>query len=424
MTSTRAGPRAARFAVIGPWFATIGISLGAVVLLGLGWSAPVPDSYGFRGFGVIFATTFGTVGALIRIRAPNNRVGWLFVGIGMLSAVTAFITEYLVYGALVEPGSLPWVSPIAWLLTWVWVPYAGTSVTFLLLLFPDGHLPSPRWRPVAWLAALTIVYLSAASAFAPGPIPNAPFIDNPFGVEALGRANGWIGGIAYVLLAFAAVLSAASLILRFRRARGIERAQLKWFALAAAFAGFVLAGPVTTFNLIFAGNPTEASRAAYKASQVLTIVAFLGIPISAGIAILRYRLYDIDRIISRTLAYAVLTAILAAVYVVGFLGLQSALAPFTANGGPFAVAASTLVVFALFQPVRRRIQGAVDRRFYRSRYDAQREIESFAARVRYEVEVDRLAVSLSTTLERTMQPASASIWLRSGGSAGADEGRG
>jgi hypothetical protein len=191
-------------------------------------------------------------------------------------------------------------------------------------------------------------------------------------------------------------------VVRFRRSRGVERQQLKWLASVAAVAAPAL---------------VVAIRSSGSVSDVAWFVVLLSLgllPIAIGIAILRYRLYDIDRIISRTLAYAVLTAVLAAVYLVGFLGLQSALTPFTENGGPVAVAASTLAVFALFQPVRRRIQTIVDRRFYRSRYDAAREIESFAARVRDEVEVDRLAVALSITLERTMQPASASIWLRSG----------
>jgi hypothetical protein len=417
MTPTRAGPRAGRFAAIGPWLATIAISGGAVLLLVLDASASVPDAWGFRGFAVLFALAFGTVGALIRARVPENRIGWLFVAIGLLSALTALDEEYLVYGVLVRQGAMPFIAAVGWLLTWMWVPLAGFSTTFPLLLFPDGQLSSPRWRPAAWLSLLTIVSMSVVLSIAPGPIDNARFLNNPLGAEGLDvQLRAVLTAVVFALLGVSVLFSAASLILRFRRSRGVERQQLKWFALAASFAGVVLVGPGTIFNVLITGSP-QISRV--KPFEILTILSILLIPIAAGIAILRYRLYDIDRIISRTLAYAVLTAILAAVYVVGFLAVQAALSEFTANGGPFAVAASTLIVFALFQPVRRRIQGAVDRRFYRSRYDAAREIESFAARVRDEVEVDRLAVALSSTLERTMQPASASIWLRSDGSAGA-----
>jgi hypothetical protein len=257
------------------------------------------------------------------------------------------------------------------------------------------------------MAALVLILIAVPTAVATWPHRGISLtgytgpIESP---DAAVKIAGTLQLVGLVLSVIAALASVAGLIVRFRRSRGIEREQLKWFTFAGAIE-----------ILIIATTPFLVGLAPGLGPLVSIASLFLSplLPIAAAIAILRYRLYEIDRIISRTLAYAVLTAILAGVYLVGFLGLQSVLTPFTANGGPVAVAASTLAVFALFQPVRRRIQGAVDRRFYRSRYDAQREIETFAARVRDEVEVDRLTVALATTLERTMQPATASIWLRS-----------
>ncbi|HEY8868872.1 MAG TPA: hypothetical protein VIM30_05735 [Candidatus Limnocylindrales bacterium] len=387
----------------------LAMEIGTVILIARTIAAghPVP-LYTYAVGGFVSGAAFPIVGWIIASRRPGNAIGWIYLVIGLSQALDAFNGQYSTYGLITNPGSLPFAAESAWASTWDWAPGYVLLLTLSVLLFPDGLLPSPRWRPVIWMAALGLVLIAAPTAVATWPIRGILLTDYTGPIDSQDAAvkiAGTLQLVGLVLSTIAALASVAGLSVRFRRSHGIEREQLKWFTFAGAIEILIIA--TTPFLLgIAPGLGPLVSIASLFLSPLL--------PIAAGIAILRYRLYDIDRIISRTLAYAVLTAILAAVYLVGFLGLQSVLAPFTANGGPVAVAASTLVVFALFQPIRRRIQGAVDRRFYRSRYDAQREIESFAARVRDEVEVDRLTVSLSTTLERTMQPESASIWLRSG----------
>jgi hypothetical protein len=319
-----------------------------------------------------------------------------------------FATGYSTLAFWVGSGNLPLASELSWVAVWAWVPGFTLFSTLGILLFPNGRLPSRRWWPVVGLTVIAFVLLVAPSAIATWPYrgvalerlnalnvppPSDPTIATAFAIQNVGQ----------LILLMAMIGSVAGLATRFRRSSGVERQQLKWFTFGAVVDALLLVA-WTVLPL----SPLVGAASALVFAPIL--------PVAIAIAILRYHLYDIDRIISRTLAYAVLTAILAAVYLVGFLGVQAALSGFTANGGPVAVAASTLVVFALFAPVRRRIQAIVDRRFYRSRYDAAREIESFAARVRDEVEVDRLAGAISTTLERTMQPASATIWLRPGGS--------
>jgi hypothetical protein len=356
---------------------------------------------------VIFATLFPLVGWLIIRRLPAGRLGWTYLAIGFWQALNMFATGYSTLAFWVGSGNLPLASELSWVAVWAWVPGFTLFCTLGILLFPNGRLPSRRWWPVVGLTVIAFVLLVLPGAFATWPYrgvalerlnalnippPADPVITTAFAIQNVGQ----------LVLLVAMVGSVAGLAVRFRHSRGVERQQLKWFTYGAAVDALLLVA-WTVLPL----SPVIGAVSALVFAPIL--------PVAIGIAILRYRLYDIDRIISRTLAYAVLTAILAGVYVAGFLAIQAVLATFTANGGPVAVAASTLAVFALFQPVRRRIQGAVDRRFYRSRYDAQREIESFAARVRDEVEVDRLAGALEQTLDRTMQPSSASIWLRSGG---------
>jgi hypothetical protein len=406
------GGRRSRAIAVGLWLATLATVAATMVFIVLGRTAHIPDSWGFRGFPILFALAFGTVGALIRIRVPTNLVGSLFLLIGLMSGFQVLIAEYVIYGALMDPGSLPWVREISWLTTWDWVPFAGASTTFLLLLFPDGHLLSERWRPVGWFAFGAIVATSIALALIPGPIDNARFLDNPLGVEALsGQPIALIGSIAIGALALSIVLSAASLVIRFRRSTGAVRQQLKWFALASTFAGLMLAGPGTLLNLLFYGS---ALQARLKEAQVLTIFGILLIPISAGIAILRYHLYDIDRIVSRTISYAAITAVLVAVYSSITLLLQDPLRAVT-GGNALAVAASTLVVAALFQPLRGRLHAAVDRRFNRARYDANATAATFAARLRDEVDLPTLTAELDSVVRSSVAPTQMQVWLRGGG---------
>jgi hypothetical protein len=382
---------------------------------GLGAPAQAPLAFAVEYFAIggvaVVSTAYAVVGAVLANRPGAGRIAFVLVAGGTLFAAVPF--GYIVGGFLVIDRGGDWVSSVVLLLGPLLVPAGFTAILpALALVFPEGCLPSPRLRPPLVIAIALMASGTLLTLVTPGEVISQPGTHNPFGLASLPSdlaGPAWVlDGIGILVII---VLGAAAVILRYRRGSALVRAQLRWFLAAVLLA----AGPLAISLVPNVGGP------AWLLTAMLGLVL---VPVSIGIAILRYRLYDIDRIISRTLAYAVLTAILAGVYLVGFLGLQSALAPFTANGGPVAVAASTLAVFALFQPVRRRVQGAVDRRFYRSRYDAAREIESFAARVRDEVEVDRLAGALSMTLERTMQPATWSIWLRSGAATGGAAGVG
>ncbi len=383
----------------GVWSATAAIGIVAAVLVALGLSSELATTWGFPGFGLLMAITFGTVGLLINVRVPGNRIGWLFAAIGLGSSLQELIAGYVLYGGLVSPGSLPWVREIAWFETWDWVPVAGAATTFLLLLFPDGRLPSPRWRPVGWLAAAAILVASAFLSILPGPIDSAEFLDNPLGLT-IGDLAGPLGGVGFGALVLAVVLSAAAMVVRFRRSRLIEREQLKWFASAAVVAGLVFAG-------------LGAVDSTNKAFQIVTIVGLLGLPISAGIAILRYRLYDIDRLISRTITYAMVSGLLLGAYGLLIVVLQGPLAGVTGSD-TIPVALSTLVIATLFQPVLRRVRRAVDRQFDRRRYDADRTAAAFSLRMRDEVDINRVTADLRLTTVTALAPMRIAVWVRVG----------
>jgi hypothetical protein len=257
---------------------------------------------------------------------------------------------------------------------------------------------------------VAIAVVSLALAITPGPIANARFVDNPLGWTAASDQIATLTYVGFGLLSAAVVLSAASMVVRFRRSHGVEREQLKWFASAAVFAALVLAGPGTLFNATATGSPAESSG---KASELLTIVAILGMPLAAGVAILRYRLYEIDRIVSRTISYAVVLGILGVLFVAVIVGLQAVLASVT-SGQTVPVAASTLAVFALFQPLLRRVRRAVDRRFDRARYDAELTAAAFSERLRDEVDLGTVTADLSRTARAALSPAALGIWIRGG----------
>jgi hypothetical protein len=331
------------------------------------------------------------------------------LAIGLWAALVGFTVEYAAFGLAVRPGSLPGAIVFGWLASWVWVPFAALCSTFLPLLFPNGRLASRRWRPVAWLAVLSIVVVSASLAVLPGPIDNAPYLDNPLGVRGELQDAAWaVSYVGFLLLCASIILSAAALVLRFRRSRGVERQQMKWLAAAAVFAALTLAGPGVLANIVVTGQPRNST---IKATEILTILSLMTIPIATGVAILRYRLYEIDRVLSRTIAWAVVSALLVSVFVGVVLALQGLLASFT-GGGTLAVAASTLLVAGLAQPVARRVQAAVDRRFFRARYDAGRAADNLAQRLRAEVDLDAIRSDLAGTVIETMHPMATSLWIR------------
>jgi hypothetical protein len=346
------------------------------------------------GIDAVLALTFPTVGAIVASRRPGNAVGWLFCAVGLCGGVEIFTVEYGIYALVTNPGSLPAGVISTWIGTWVWLPSVTLTITFLLLLFPHGRLLSPRWRPVAWLAAGLTIAGTALLALAPWDLldPGIP-ARNPFGVEGLREIGVAVPTPIFVIGIPTVLLSLLSLVLRFRRSRGEERQQLKWFV----YAGVLSVGVV----LVPSG-----------ASSLLQLLVLPLLPVAAGIAILRYRLYNIDLIINRTLVYGTLTASLVAVYVGSVVSLQELFRAFTGQQSQLAVVASTLGIAALFQPLRRRIQALIDRRFYRRKYDAAKTLEAFSARLRDETDLDRLGEELVLVVQDTMQPEHVSLWLR------------
>lgn len=357
------------------------------------------DDSGWPGFMWSIATVFTVTGHLIATRRPENAIGWLFLLAGVSATVAtlarAHVEHWLTSGY--GPDGLGEAAAVYGDLSWI--PFILVPTTFLLLLFPDGHLLTPRWRAVAWSAGLAIPGVFVAGVLKPGPLEDFPSIINPFGVDNLVREI--FDGVAFLLLFIGLFGSAISLIVRFRRAVGEQRQQMKWLALAGAIA-------VITIPLVFATYEVLPDGAGDRA----IMVSVLGLPAATAVAMLRYRLYDIDLVINRALVYGSLTATLAGVYIGSVLLLQGLLSGLTEGSG-LAVAASTLAVAALFRPFRSRIQESVDRRFFRSRYDATQTLESFSARLRHEVDLAAISQDLQAVAAATMQPVHVSLWLRS-----------
>ncbi len=339
-------------------------------------------------------TVSAVVGGLVASRRPANPVGWFFLGSGGCFAITVVATEYATYG-------LAGAQAMAWLQSWLWLPGVSLLLVFLPLYFPNGRLVSSRWR---WLARVALVFCvggAVYSALSPGEIPATEGIVNPLGIEALRPVSDLLGPFVLVLFLAFPFASAASLVVRFRRSGSVERQQIKWLALAA------LAIPIWFLT----NSPIEAaSRTLFVIMDALIVFAL--IPVAAGIAILRYHLYDIDVVINRALVYGTLTVTLALVYVGTVVGLQAALRALSGQESTLAVVASTLAIAALFNPLRKRVQAFVDRRFYRRKYDAAKTLAAFNARLREETDLGTLSDDLVGVVGGTMRPAHVSLWLR------------
>jgi hypothetical protein len=373
----------------------------SLLLLTLNLSHPGVRIYPYWAENILFAVGFSTVGALIASRSsPKNPIGWLFCAVGLSFGVIHFSAEYAIYALLTRPRTLVGGEAAAWILTWGWVLAVGLIV-FLALQFPDGRLPSRQWRWFAWLSLLLIFTGAVWGAFTPGAILSLGRINNPLGVEGL--PNVW--KLTQTLMLALIFVSAASLFVRLRRASGVERQQIKWFtytgvvASSAALLTYTISEPIGALWLKWVG-------------YVVMQIALIGMPISMGIAILRYRLYEIDTLINRTLVYSSLTATLVALYFGGIVLLQRVFLTVTGQQSTLAVVASTLAIAALFSPLRRRIQQFVDRRFYRRKYDARRTLEAFSTKLRDETDLEALRSDLVEVVKETMQPAHASLWLR------------
>ena len=358
--------------------------------------------------------SFGLVGAIILRTDSRHRIGWLFAAImlvGVVGGISAIAVETWPMSALALVTNAP-----------TWWPVMALILVFLPLWFPTGRPPTPRWRWVGWLAAIGLVGVVAQDLFEKRPCIEWYYpeyaaniclgrVTNPIGIEGVVAAEqSALGGIFFGLMAVAFLGALASLIVRFRRSRGIERQQLKWFTFAA---GLLVAWAVFA-DYVFIdilGNQDVLFGDAF--AGLIFGLLLLAVPVSVGVAITRYRLYEIDRIINRTLVYAVVVVVLAVVFVLGAVWIPT-LVPGDSN---LAVAATTLAVFFLFQPLRRRVQSFVDRRFYRSRYDAQQVADQLGYRLRDEVDPEVVASDWLAAVNQTMRPATIGVWMRDTGSA-------
>jgi hypothetical protein len=395
-----------RAAALLAWFAgalSLALTLLSLVFLILNLSHPDVPVYSFWIENVLFSVGFSTVGAVIVPRLPpENRTGWLFCAIGLLWAVAHSAAEYAIYALLVAPGSLPAGEAVSWFFTWPPITALGLML-FLVLLFPDGRLPGDGWRWFARLGALATVVAATLQAITPGPIGAGLPIRNPFGFEGFPNVGRPVQALMFALISAAVV----SLFVRRSRASEVERLQIRWFAYAFAVAS---CGVILKYLVAEPLDLTWLGRFGYA----LDLIGTAGIPISMGIAILRYRLYDIDLVINRTLVYGALTLMLALVYFGGVATTQAVFRVLTGQERlpQLAVVASTLAIAALFDPLRRRVQRFIDRRFYRRKYDARETLEAFSSRLRNETDLDALNADLLELVRETMQPAHVSMWLR------------
>jgi hypothetical protein len=335
------------------------------------------------------AVGYSVIGAVIASRLPNHPIGWICCAVGLIAAVDHFAGEYAVYALLAQPHTLPGGREMLWLQGWFWMLFIGLIV-FLLLLFPTGRLPSSRWRPFAWVS---VAMISGGVIWSSVISPDVGFDAPPSPVQ-----------LSVLLLG---AVAAGSVIVGRRNARGVERQQIKWLLYVGPIF-FVASGLHIGFYYFWLAERSWALWVSY----LLVAIGGLSGPIAIGIAILRYRLYEIDILINRALVYASLSVTLVAVYFGGIVVLQRFFVFLTGQRSTLAVVASTLLIAALFTPLRRRIQGFIDRRFYRRKYDARKTLEAFSAKLRDETDLDALSDDLVEVVRETMQPAHVSLWLR------------
>src|SRR5215218_1883536 len=394
---------------VAPWLAWSLVTLSVVLVVGGIALAQMTRSTATErpGYGPVDAVftlatvlTFSVVAVSFKKKQPRNAIGWIFCGIGLVVSLNSLTGGYAEYQLAGGSASGRLAETAAWFSSWSWTLWLYVPTTFLLLLFPDGRLPSSRWRPVAWCAALGVISFVAGQALVPGPLEEFPRITNPYGVdspilEAVALAGAILAGASMLA-------SAVSLIVRMRRAGRTERQQIKWLAYGGALA----------VGAVFVGGVIAPWFEEVGIS--LIIIGLLGVPIFTGVAVVRYRLYEIDIVINRTLVYGALTAALVAVYFGGVATLQALFRAFTGQEQQpqLAIVVSTLTIAALFDPLRRRIQSFIDRRFYRSKYDARKTLEAFSVKLREETDLQALNNELVSVVRETIEPSHVSLWLR------------
>jgi MFS family permease len=392
----------------------VALALGGLVVLSLGvlgaglvgsvLAGQLSDAPFYVLF-ILLPASLGSVGVVLALKRPDNTVGWLLLVSGCLAGIAFASGEYVGYAGLAgTSGNLdrPFVLAAAWVSNVWFVPSIGMLVVYLPLLYPDGRLIGPRWRIVAVIGVFGVIAGALGPATAPELLVGNAAVANPLAPsEPLAGFIQLATTVSNVIAPVIFLVAVASLLIRFRRSHDAERQQIKWFLFVAAIAAGAFAVSMV--------NVSPASDVAW----LIGLLSLGLLPIAIGVAILRYRLYDIDRIVSRTLSYAIVTGLLAATYLGAFAILETLFAPFTSTaGGPIAVAASTLVVFALFSPARRRISALVDRRFNRSRYDAEQTVGRLVERLRDETDLDQLGVEVEAAVRTALAPAVVAIWTR------------
>ncbi len=351
-------------------------------------------------FYIVYVVAFATLGLIVASREPTNPMLWIFLAAAMLIVLYGLVFTYALYGVL-NDSAVPAAEEAAWVADFIWPLADFMPAILILLFFPSGHLASDRWRPVVWLTAVGLALAFLGFALEPRNLQSNPefsSIENPHGIEGAGVTLRTLAVLGAGLLLAAIAAAATSLVVRLRRARGDERQQLKWVAAGAVLWAMALILGASFFSF-------------YDWAAAFVVLAPLAIVVTTAIAVLKYRLYGIDIVIRRTLVYGALTAVLAGAYFAIVVSLQQVFSSF-AGGSDLAIAVSTLAVAALFVPARRRIQNAVDRRFYRRKYDAEQTLEAFSARLREEIDLEALDIELRTVVTETMRPAHVSLWLR------------
>jgi hypothetical protein len=397
------GSRAATTLAWGLCALSLTLTVLGLVLLALILSHPHTHTFDDWLDDTLNAVFFSTVGAIVASRRPENPVGWLLCLFALGESISHFSSQYAIYALLAQPDSLPAGEAMAWVSSWLVFITIGFSVLYILL-FPTGRLPSRRWRWVTWLTVAFVLVGVMLGAFSSGPVEGLGPIRNPLGIKGFSDVSH---SIVFNMVALVLVVAAAwSVFTRLRGAIGVERQQIKWFAYAAA---------ATVMGLVLAyiiPDVIDVPLWFERIGHAIFLLLIPAIPISIGIAILKYRLYDIDLLINRTLVYGSLTATLVALYFGGIVVLQRIFVALTGETSTLAVVASTLAIAALFNPLRRRIQSFIDRRFYRRKYDARKTLEAFSSTLRDETDLEALNDGLVGVVRETMQPAHTSLWLR------------
>jgi hypothetical protein len=378
-----------------------------------------PGSWGTGGistpvWAILPFLPFLIVGPLIASSRPKNPIGWLSLAVGILWMLNNIASSYMLIGLrMADPGSVPYPVAVGSMAGWLGPTAALLFGTFPILLFPDGRLPSRKWRPVAWLCGLVIASTIVLTTLTPGPLSDLRSVNNPFGLEG----HPWVAdlsGVVGLLFPLCLLISASSLILRYLRSDEEVREQIKWLAFAASVIALAIFFAVVQGTFFASDSAGSADPLWGKLLQDALTFSFAGIPIAIGFAVLKYRLYGIDVVINRALVYGSLTLLLALVYFGGVTGTQALFQTLTSQERlpQLTVVISTLLIAALFNPLRRRIQSFIDRRFYRRKYDARKTLEAFSARLRDQTDLQALNSELTRVVRETIQPEHVSLWLR------------